>query len=116
MENERTSPFHGVVPYIVTPLDGAGQLDADAVHKLCDDLIHDGVHGIAPLGSTGEYPYLSDDQRAGMVRATIAAVAGRVPVFAGVASLSIDGADHRPTLTLVSASTVSLSHSMRISR
>jgi 4-hydroxy-tetrahydrodipicolinate synthase len=92
MENERTSPFHGVVPYIVTPLDGAGQLDADAVHKLCDDLIHDGVHGIAPLGSTGEYPYLSDDQRAGMVRATIAAVAGRVPVFAGVASLSIDGA------------------------
>jgi 4-hydroxy-tetrahydrodipicolinate synthase len=92
MENERTSPFRGVVPYIVTPLDSTGGINEDAVHKLCDDLIHAGVHGIAPLGSTGEYPYLSENQRIGMVKATIAAVAGRVPVFAGVASLSVDGA------------------------
>jgi 4-hydroxy-tetrahydrodipicolinate synthase len=92
MRNERTSPFHGVVPYIVTPLDETGQVNADAVYQLCEDLIKAGVHGIAPLGSTGEYPYLSDGQRSRMVEVTIAAVAGRVPVFAGVASLSVDGA------------------------
>ncbi len=44
------------------------------------------MHGLTPLGSTGEFAYLSREQRAAVVRATIEAAAGRVPVVAGVAS------------------------------
>jgi 4-hydroxy-tetrahydrodipicolinate synthase len=46
------------------------------------------VHGLTPLGSTGEFAYLDRAQRAAVVQATIEAAAGRVPVVAGVASTS----------------------------
>jgi 4-hydroxy-tetrahydrodipicolinate synthase len=44
------------------------------------------LHGLTPLGSTGEFAYLNNDQRAAIVSASIEAAAGRVPVVAGVAS------------------------------
>ena len=53
---------------------------------LCDDLIKAGVHGLTPLGSTGEFAYLTREQRAAVVQTTIEAAAKRVPVIAGVAS------------------------------
>ena len=54
--------------------------------RLVDDLIAAGVHGLTPLGSTGEFAYLGNAQRTDVVRATIEAAAGRVPVIAGVAA------------------------------
>jgi 4-hydroxy-tetrahydrodipicolinate synthase len=51
-------------------------------------LIASGVHGLTPLGSTGEFAYLDAEQRSTVVRATIAAANGRVPVVAGVVSTS----------------------------
>ena len=56
--------------------------------RLADDLIKAGVHGLTPLGSTGEFAYLSREQRAVVVQATIEAAGKRVPVIAGVASTS----------------------------
>jgi 4-hydroxy-tetrahydrodipicolinate synthase len=47
------------------------------------------VHGLTPLGSTGEFAYLNNAQRAAVVQTTIEAAKGRVPVVAGVASTSI---------------------------
>jgi 4-hydroxy-tetrahydrodipicolinate synthase len=41
---------------------------------------------LTPLGSTGEFAYLNNAQRTDIVRTTIEATAGRVPVIAGVAS------------------------------
>ena len=78
--------FHGVFPYLVSPVDASGRVKADVLGRLVDDLIGAGVHGVTPLGSTGEFAYLDGAQRAEMVRATIAAAAGRVPVVAGVAA------------------------------
>jgi 4-hydroxy-tetrahydrodipicolinate synthase len=86
------SPFKGIVPYLITPIDCDGRVMAGVVKELCDRLVDAGVHGLAPLGSTGEYAYLSDGQRVAMVETTLAAAAGRVPVFAGVASMTISGA------------------------
>jgi 4-hydroxy-tetrahydrodipicolinate synthase len=80
--------FHGVFPYLVSPTDSAGQIRADVLGRLCDDLIGSGVHGLTPLGSTGEFAYLNREQRKTVVRTTIEAAAGRVPVVAGVASTS----------------------------
>ncbi len=56
---------------------------------MCDDLIKSGVHGLTPLGSTGEFAYLNGAQRAAVVQTTIEAAKGRVPVIAGVASTSV---------------------------
>ncbi len=80
--------FHGVFPYLVSPVDADGRIRTDVLGKLCDDLITAGVHGLAPLGSTGEFAYLNRRQRAAVIATTIDAAQGRVPVLAGVASTS----------------------------
>jgi 4-hydroxy-tetrahydrodipicolinate synthase len=78
--------FHGVYPYLVSPVDVQGRVKVDVLGKLCDDLIDAGVHGLTPLGSTGEFAYLNRAQKEAVVRATIEAAGKRVPVVAGVAS------------------------------
>ena len=78
--------LHGVFPYLVSPVDEAGRVKSDVLGRLAGDLIAAGVHGLTPLGSTGEFAYLNNEQRTTIVRATIEASAGRVPVVAGVAS------------------------------
>ena len=78
--------LHGVFPYLVSPVDEAGRVKTDVLGRLVNDLVAAGVHGLTPLGSTGEFAYLNNEQRAAVVRATIEAAAGRVPVVAGVAS------------------------------
>ena len=80
--------FHGVFPYLVSPVDADGRVMEGVLARLCDDLIAKGVHGLAPLGSTGEFAYLDREQRTTVVRATVDAARGRVPVIAGVASTS----------------------------
>ena len=80
------TPFHGVFPYLISPIDAAGRIKADVLGTLVSDLIAAGVHGLTPLGSTGEFAYLDREQRGTVVAATIEAAAGRVPVVAGVAS------------------------------
>jgi len=84
--------FHGVFPYLVSPLDADGVVHTGVLGSLCDDLIKAGVHGLTPLGSTGEFAYLDAAQRLRVVEATIEAAAGRVPVVAGVASTSTSDA------------------------
>jgi 4-hydroxy-tetrahydrodipicolinate synthase len=81
--------FHGVFPYLVSPIDSSGEVKADVLARLCDDLIKAGVHGLTPLGSTGEFAYLSWPQRKRIVEVVVNAAGGRVPVVAGVASTTI---------------------------
>jgi len=80
--------FHGVFPYLVSPVDGEGRVMSGVLGRLVSDLVAAGVHGLTPLGSTGEFAYLGNEQRAAVVRTTIEGAAGRVPVIAGVASTS----------------------------
>jgi 4-hydroxy-tetrahydrodipicolinate synthase len=78
--------FHGVFPYLVSPIDASGDVKAEVLARLCDDLIRAGVHGLTPLGSTGEFAYLSWTQRRRVVEIVVDAARGRVPVVAGVAA------------------------------
>src|ERR1700692_2397921 len=80
--------FRGVFPYLVSPVDADGQIRTSVLGRLCEDLIAAGVHGLTPLGSTGEFAYLDAAQRTSVVQTTIEAAKGRVPVVAGVASTS----------------------------
>lgn len=86
------SLFQGVMPYLVSPLKEDAQVNESVLAKLCDDLITKGVHGLTPLGSTGEYAYLNDAQKQRVIEVVVEAANGRVPVIAGVASTSTEGA------------------------
>ncbi|MGD2096896.1 MAG: dihydrodipicolinate synthase family protein [Desulfobacterales bacterium] len=81
--------FHGVFPYLVSPIHESGEVNAGVLARLCDDLIEAGVHGLTPLGSTGEFAYLTWPQRRRVVEVVIDAAKDRVPVVAGVASTTI---------------------------
>jgi len=81
--------FHGVFPYLVSPIDYSGEVKADVLQQLCDDLIKAGVHGLTPLGSTGEFAYLSWPQRRRIVEIVVHTAKGRVPIVAGVASTTV---------------------------
>jgi len=80
--------FRGVFPYLVSPIDPSGKIRESVLARLCDDLIAAGVHGLTPLGSTGEFAYLNNAQRMVVVQTAIEAAKRRVPVIAGVASTS----------------------------
>ena len=84
--------FHGVFPYLVSPVEPSGEIRANVLGRLCDDLIKAGVHGLTPLGSTGEFAYLSWPQRRCVVEIVVEAAGGRVPVIAGVASTTTSDA------------------------
>src|ERR1043166_9134240 len=72
-DSPHMTDFHGVFPYLVSPLDSAGAIRTDVLGRLCDDLIRCGVHGLTPLGSTGEFAYLNREQRLMVVQTAIGA-------------------------------------------
>jgi dihydrodipicolinate synthase/N-acetylneuraminate lyase len=84
--------FRGVFPYLVSPIRSDGEVDTEVLARLCEDLIAAGVHGLTPLGSTGEFAYLSWEQRRRVVEVVVASARGRVPVIAGVAATTTDDA------------------------
>jgi 4-hydroxy-tetrahydrodipicolinate synthase len=85
--------FHGIFPYLVSPIDeSSGRVRERVLRELVEHLIRCGVHGLSPLGSTGEFAYLSFEQRSEIVRIVIDAAAGRVPVLAGVAAFATSDA------------------------
>ncbi len=81
--------FHGVIPYLVSPVDEQGQVKTEVLMRLCRDLLASGVHGFAPLGSTGEFAYLTRAQKRAIVETVVQAAAKKAPVIAGVAATTI---------------------------
>ncbi|MCX6874031.1 MAG: 4-hydroxy-tetrahydrodipicolinate synthase [Verrucomicrobia bacterium] len=75
--------FHGVFAALVTPMTTADELDCTKLGAFTEHLIGQGIHGLIPLGSTGEYYALTADERERVLRTTLEAAAGRVPVVAG---------------------------------
>lgn len=78
-----TSKFRGVFTVMITPLDSAGAVDLKALAAFTDWQIREGIHGLIPLGSTGEFLSLSEDERDGVARTVIETAADRVPVLIG---------------------------------
>jgi 4-hydroxy-tetrahydrodipicolinate synthase len=76
--------FAGVYPYLVSPVNTDGSVRTEVLKNLIDHLIEKGVHGLTPLGSTGEFAYLTWDQKRDIVRTVVESSNGRVPVVAGV--------------------------------
>jgi 4-hydroxy-tetrahydrodipicolinate synthase len=79
----KPSRFHGVFTALVTPMKANGELDLTKLERLVEHQIGQGIHGLIPLGSTGEFYALSPGERQQVLETTLAATARRVPVVAG---------------------------------
>jgi 4-hydroxy-tetrahydrodipicolinate synthase len=78
--------FPGIVPAVTTPFDAEGDVDTAALAANVTFLLDAGVHGVVATGTMGEAGSLSAAERRLVVETVVEAVAGRVPVIAGVSS------------------------------
>ena len=86
----------GLITALATPFDEAGALDLDAWRRLLEWQLAAGVDGVVVAGSTGEASMLDEGEYDALLRAAVAAVAGRVPVLAGT---GLSGTARTITLT-----------------
>jgi len=80
--------LHGVVPPTVTAFDEDESLDAETTAEHARFVVDAGAHGVFPLGTNGEFPLLTPDERDHVVEAVVDEVGGEVPVIAGVGAPS----------------------------
>jgi 4-hydroxy-tetrahydrodipicolinate synthase len=79
----------GVIAFPVTPMDDRGeQVDLRRFEELLGWLVQHGVEAVVPMGSTGEYPYLTDAERQRLIDVTVATLRGRATAIVGVSALS----------------------------
>jgi 4-hydroxy-tetrahydrodipicolinate synthase len=84
--------FRGVFTALVTPFTTQGGIDEKALRKLVDFQIENGVHGLVPVGTTGESPTLTYEEHNKVIEIVIDQAKGRVPVIAGTGSNSTEEA------------------------
>jgi 4-hydroxy-tetrahydrodipicolinate synthase len=77
------TPFRGTYTVMITPFGSDGAVDAAALTAFTEWQIAQGIHGLIPLGSTGEFLSLSDDEKTLVAETVIKTAAGRVPVLIG---------------------------------
>lgn len=87
-------PFKGIIAYPITPFDNNEKVDIPLFKHLVERLATSGSHGIAPLGSTGVMPYLSDEEKEEVTEATLQQVKGRIPTLVGVSNLTTEKTIH----------------------
>ena len=68
--------FRGTYTVMITPFTPAGEVDAEALRDFVDWQIGQGIHGLIPLGSTGEFLSLDDDEKILVAETVIAQAAG----------------------------------------
>jgi 4-hydroxy-tetrahydrodipicolinate synthase len=78
--------LRGAITALVTPFNADGSIDEPALAALVEWQIAEGIHGIVPVGSTGEAVTLSLAERERIVRIVAEQAKGRVPVIAGAGS------------------------------
>ena len=74
----------GIITALLTPFHPDGALDIQTLRRRIAWQLDQGIHGLLVGGVSGEYVNLSSEERRQVVQATLDAVAGRVPVIAGI--------------------------------
>jgi 4-hydroxy-tetrahydrodipicolinate synthase len=80
--------FEGVIPAVLTPFDEDGSVDATTLAGTAEWLIEEGVGGLVGNGTMGEAQSLSASERRLVIETLVAAADGRVPVTAGISSVT----------------------------
>lgn len=82
-----TKRFRGTYTVLITPFTADGkQVDVPALRRLVEWQIGQGIHGLIPLGSTGEFLSVTREERLQVIEAVVAQANGRVPVLIGASA------------------------------
>ncbi|MGI6403402.1 MAG: dihydrodipicolinate synthase family protein [Oscillospiraceae bacterium] len=81
----------GIIPPIVTPFHEDGSINYDVYRQMIEFLIANGVHGIFPMGTTGEFYAVSNEEYKKLLEVTVETVKGRVDVYAGANHITTRG-------------------------
>ena len=81
--------LHGVIVPLITPLHNDETVDVPALRRVINYIIKGGVHGIFPLGTSGEFARLNDAERRKIMEVTIAETRKRVPVLVGISDTGL---------------------------
>ena len=91
--SRKSIQLKGILVAVSTPFTAdSSAVDEQVLASQTERLINAGVHGLVPCGTTGEFTTLSVEEHKRVIELYVAAAAGRVPVVAGVGSLSSKGA------------------------
>lgn len=82
----------GIIPAMVTPLTDEGEVNEEALRELTEHLIEGGVHGLFPIGSTGEFYGLDIEQKKKVFEITIDQADDRVTVYGGTGAITTEEA------------------------
>mmetsp|Transcript_10765 Transcript_10765/g.25720 ORF Transcript_10765/g.25720 Transcript_10765/m.25720 type:complete len:297 (+) Transcript_10765:54-944(+) len=83
--------IQGAMTALVTPFTEDGSaVDYEALEKLVERQIAEGINGLVPVGTTGETPTVSTEEHAKIVQTVVKVANKRVPVIAGTGSNSTD--------------------------
>ncbi len=81
----------GVIPPIITPLTDDGEVNYPVLRQMVDHLIDNGVHGLFPMGTTGEFYAFDNDTYRKILETVVDQTAGRVPVYGGANHITTRG-------------------------
>jgi len=83
----------GIFPALVTPFTDDGKaVDEERLRALVGHCLEQGVHGVVPCGTTGEFTNLTIEERKSVIKIVVDEVKGRVPVIAGTGASGTDEA------------------------
>jgi len=80
--------LEGIFPALVTPFKNETEINEEALRHLVNFVIEGGVTGVVPVGTTGEFVYMSEEERKRVLAIVVDEVNGRVPVIAGTGASS----------------------------
>lgn len=80
----------GIIPPVVTLLDAQGNFDYDKNKRMLDFLIEKGVHGLLLLGSSGEFPHFSLQEKKDYLSEIVPYLKGRIPLLVGTGGTVIE--------------------------
>lgn len=86
--NAKAVRIEGAITAMVTPFTESGELDVEGLKRNVKFQVDNGISGLVPLGTTGESPTVSDEERETVIKAVVEAAAGKVPVIVGTGTNS----------------------------
>ncbi len=82
---------HGIIPPIITPFKENGDVNYEVLRQMVDFLIDGGVHGLFPLGTTGEFYAFGPETACEIIECVKDQAAGRVDIYAGANHITTRG-------------------------
>ena len=86
----RNNLFRGVTTAMITPFHSDGSVDYEGLRKNTRHQLDNGIRGLLPLGTTGETPTLTEEEKEKIVRIVVEEADGKIPVMVGVGTNSTE--------------------------